>query len=368
MAASSPGKANEDRSMPARLEKIREQVGLRSADGLLLTHLPDIRWACGFTGSNALLVVGPDASHFLSDGRYAEQARREVAHAEVHIPGYGLLAHAERERLVPPGRVLFQAEHVSFKQHAELTERFPETTWVPIDGLMDPLVAVKEPAEVEQIRRAQALTDRVFEELLGVIRPGMTERELAAEIVYRHLRRGASGMSFDPIVASGPNAALPHARPTERPIGVGDVLLLDFGCVLEGYASDMTRTVMLGEPGDEVRRVYETVRRAQERALETARAGLTTRELDGAARAVIAEAGYGEAFGHGLGHGIGLQTHEWPRVSYHTDDVLPAGAVVTIEPGIYLPGRFGVRIEDVIVLGEGGAENLTRSTKELVVL
>jgi Xaa-Pro aminopeptidase len=191
---------------------------------------------------------------------------------------------------------------------------------------------------------------------------------VAAEIVYQHLQRGAARMSFDPIVAGGEHGAIPHNRPTGRVLKQGDMVVLDFGCVIDGYASDMTRTVALGEPGASARAVYDVVLDAQERAIDAVHAGMSTKALDRVARDTITEAGYGEYFGHGLGHGIGLQTHEWPRLSYHVDDELPEGATVTIEPGIYLPGQFGVRIEDIVVVRDGGCQNLTSSPKSLIVL
>jgi Xaa-Pro aminopeptidase len=191
---------------------------------------------------------------------------------------------------------------------------------------------------------------------------------VAAEIVYQHLQRGAARMSFDPIVASGEHGALPHQRPTDHALRPGDMVVLDFGCVLEGYASDMTRTIALGEPGETARTVYNVVLEAQERAIGAVHAGLSTQALDGVARDTITAAGYGAYFSHGLGHGIGLQTHEWPRISYHVDDQLPEGAVITIEPGIYLPDQFGVRIEDIVVVRADGCENLTASPKSLIVL
>lgn len=218
------------------------------------------------------------------------------------------------------------------------------------------------------MRRAQAVTDAVFEHLLEFIKPGMQEQEIAAEIVYQHLSRGAERMSFDPIVASGPNAALPHGRPTSKRLQQGELVLVDMGCFVDGYASDMTRTIAIGEPGDEARAVYNLVLDAQERAIESAHGGIASADLDDAARSVIAAGGYGDYFSHGLGHGVGLQIHEWPRVSYHVDYTLPVGAAVTIEPGIYLPDRIGVRIEDLIILREDGCDNLTASPKSLICL
>lgn len=341
----------------------------RGADAALITFLPDIRWAVGFSGSNGVLLVRPEAAYFLSDGRYAVQAEREIEGAEVHIPGYELYEHlAEAGLFGSAERILFQAEHVTVARREKLGEQFPELTWVPSEDLLTKAVARKEPSEVERIRAAQRITEAVFDHLLGFIRPGRSEQEVAAEVVYGHLLRGAERMAFDPIVAAGPQGALPHARPTGRKLEEGDLVVLDMGCFLGGYASDMTRTVAVGEPEEEARAVYELVLRAQQAALDAARAGMSSKALDGAARGVIEEGGYGPYFSHGLGHGIGLQVHEWPRLSYHVDGPLPEGAAVTIEPGVYLPERFGVRIEDIVVLREDGCENLTRAPKELIVL
>lgn len=351
------------------LLQIKNILSKKANSALLLTHLPDIRWATGFSGSNGLLLVLQEAAHFFTDGRYAEQALHEVQDVSIHVPGYDLSKHLAEIGLLDRVHFAgFQADHVTVHQLAEWQSLFPNVEWLPLENVLTPLVAVKNEAEIARIRGAQAITEAVFTELLDLLVVGLTEREVAAEIVYRHLRHGAEKMSFDPIVASGPNGALPHAQPSDRRLKRGDLVVMDMGCFYEGYASDMTRTVAIGDPGNDSKHLYRIVHDAQARALETARAGITTKVLDAAARDMIAEAGYGEQFSHGLGHGVGLQIHEWPRISQFTDDMLPAGAVVTIEPGVYLPGRFGVRIEDLIVLREDGIENLTSAPKELLVL
>ncbi len=340
-----------------------------SADAALITFLPDIRWACGFTGSNGLLVVLPEAVHFLSDGRYTEQARQQVQGATVHTPGHALFEYLAEENLLGSARqVVFQADHATVAQLEKWRGLMPSVQWLPGTDLLTQQVAAKADDEVDRIRLSQRVTDAVFAYMLGFIRPGMREHEVATEIVYQHLQRGAAKMSFEPIVASGARGALPHALPTDKRLEPGDLVVLDFGCFVDGYASDMTRTIALDEPGEEARKVYHIVLEAQKQAIAQARAGISTKELDGAARSVIEAAGYGEFFTHGLGHGIGLQTHEWPRVSYQVDEVLPAGTAITIEPGVYLPGQFGVRIEDIVVLHAGGCDDLTGSTKALLVL
>jgi Xaa-Pro aminopeptidase len=348
---------------------LRFLLHAHSADAALITFLSDVRWACGFTGSNGMLIVLPETVHFLSDGRYKEQALQEVQGATIHTPGYALSTFVAEENLLGGARqVVYQADHVTVAQLEQWRELMPSVRWIPGTDLLTKKVAAKADDEVASMRRAQRVTDDVFEHLLGFIRPGLREQEVAAEIVYQHLQRGATAMSFDAIVASGARGALPHARPTDKRLASGDLVVLDFGCFVDGYASDMTRTISLGEPGDDARRVYDVVLEAQRQAIAQAHAGISTRALDEAARAVIEGAGYGDFFPHSLGHGIGLQTHEWPRVSRQVDDLLPEGTAITIEPGVYLPGRFGVRIEDIVVLRAGGCDDLTTSLKELIVL
>lgn len=355
--------------MEARLDILRQLMRERGAETALVTFLPDVRWAVGFSGSNGLLAVTPEAAHFLTDGRYREQAAREVEGATVHVPGYDLVEHIAREQLLgEASSLLFQADHLTVAELERLRDLLPGVELIPATGLLVEAVAAKSEAEIEAIRRAQALTEAVFDEILPLIQPGVREQDLAAEIVYQHLKRGASAMAFEPIVASGLHGALPHARPTGRTLRPGDLVVIDMGCYLDGYASDMTRTVAVGEPEPEAQRVYDIVLQAQERAIEAVAAGVSGQMVDRAAREVIEEAGFGEYFSHGLGHGVGLQVHEWPRLSYHVDHTLPEGAVVTVEPGIYLPERFGVRIEDLVVARKGGPEVLTRTPKSLLVL
>ncbi len=347
----------------------RKYLERLDVDAILLTSLADVRWTANFTGSNGLLFVFQDDAVLVTDGRYRTQAASEVFDAKVVIGGHDLIGHAaDVDLLSSCRRVAFQSDAVTVAKYEALVERFDGIEWVDAEELLVTDVASKADEEVERMREAQRLTDTVFEAMLPAIRPGMTEIEVAAEIVYRHLKHGAERMAFEPIVASGPNSALPHAQPTARILQHGDVLLLDFGCFLDGYASDMTRTIALGEPGSEVREVYEVVLAAQRSALNAARSRIRSSDLDAAARDVIAEAGYELQFPHSLGHGVGLQVHEWPRISHTAEYLLPDGCVITIEPGIYLPDRFGVRIEDMVRLLPNECENLTNAPKELIVL
>ena len=353
------------------VKTIQDLLTDRNADAFLLTHLPSIRWTCGFTGSNAALLVDVHGAAFVTDGRYDAQAREEVQGAEVHVYEGSMWTYVEEQSLLSGlDRIVVQSDHMTVDRFSTLTDRFADFTWVPETQVLTRQMASKNPSEIDRIRRAQRTTEAVLDWVVGRIEPGRTERDIAADVVHAHLTRGADSMSFDPIVASGPHAALPHARPTDREIQEGDLIVLDMGGFVNGYASDMTRTLAVGEPGKRARAVYAAVRRAQSAALEQARAGLTGAELDAVARDVLEEDGLADAFTHSLGHGLGLEIHEWPRVSRTSDEEpMPAGACITIEPGVYLPEEeIGVRIEDVVVLEEGGSRNLTDASHDLTVL
>lgn len=308
----------------------------------------------------------------LTDGRYTAQAQQEVTGASVSIVSGKLLeALADEPAFPESGRCAYQADRITAADRDRLVASagtLETLEWIGLTEWLAPLVAPKSEQELHAIRAAQEITDDVFSFLIDWLQPGLTEREVAAEIVYRHLRAGAERMSFLPIVASGPNGALPHARPTGRRLAAGDLVVLDFGCVVDGYASDMTRTVAIGPASGDAQQAYDVVLAAQEAALGAARAGVASNDLDQAARRVIEAAGLGDYFTHSLGHGVGLDVHEWPRVSYLADYPLPQGAVVTIEPGVYVPGAFGIRIEDMIQLQRDGCRNLTASPKRLIVI
>jgi len=352
-----------------RISVLRQLADAKDAEAILVTHPPDLRWALGFTGSNGLLVVSSDDAVFVTDGRYTEQARQQVRSVPTEIASSGLAEHvAASSWLQNVGRAVVASDHLTVAAFDTMVSAFGDTEICPARQLLSVVVATKSETEIEGIRRAQAVTAEVFEAVLPQIRAGVSERDIAAEIVYEHLRRGAEAMSFEPIVAAGARGALPHARPSDLTLAQGDLVVIDMGGVVDGLCSDMTRTVAVGDPGDDAREAYAVVLDAQLAAVEAAKAGMTGMELDRVARTVIEDAGLGEAFSHSLGHGVGYEVHEWPRLSQQVEHVLPVGATVTIEPGVYLPGRFGIRIEDIVVLREEGAENLTTPTKELLIL
>ncbi len=355
--------------MTDRIDTIRQLAAAHDTDGVVIAHPADLRWAVGFTGSNGLLAVTERGAWFVTDGRYTSQAAAEVEGADVAVaPGALAEFASERGYLDGAQRIAVQSDRLTVAAFETLQEAVPDAELVPVKDLLAEAVAAKTPGEVEAVRQAQALTCDVFSAILPTVQPGMSEQAIAAEIVYQHLKRGASAMSFEPIVAAGPRGALPHARPSSRPLNPGELVVIDMGGVLDGFCSDVTRTVAVGEPAEDAREAYAVVQRAQRAAIDAARAGLTGRQLDTVARSVIADAGLGDAFSHSLGHGVGLDVHEWPRLSQQVEHVLPAGATVTVEPGVYLEGRFGVRIEDVVVLREDGCDNLTPLPTDLLVL
>lgn len=338
-------------------------------DAMLVTSESGERYALGFHGEGLLLVT-KTGTHYSTDGRYIEAAQEEIDGAQIKLvsQGNGHLALA-RAFIEEQGlhNVGFESGAMSVDAHRRYEQELP-CILTPAQSLLDDLRASKDEDELALMRRAQQITDEAFKETLNYIRIGVTEQEIAARLVYEMMRRGAEKVSFDPIVAAGANGSKPHAVPEEQVFDSGMFITMDFGCKVGGYCSDMTRTVALGHPTEEMERVYETVLAAQKAGINAARAGVTGREVDEAARRVIMEAGYGAYFTHSFGHCLGIDIHESPNASPNENRVLPVGAVISAEPGIYLPGQFGVRIEDVLILKEGGCEDITRSPKDLIVL
>ena len=351
------------------IAKITAQLPEHGLDAMLVTSAPGERYAVGFEGEGWVLV-SRDGARYSTDGRYIEAARQQVTGAEIVLTerGQSHLALA-REEIRRRGlkRVGFESGRVSADELGRWKDSLP-CELVAAQGLLDGLRAAKDEEELARMRQAQRITDEAFREILNFIRPGLTEQEVAARLVYELLRLGGRRVSFDPIVAAGANGSMPHAVPGETVIQPGMFVTMDFGCVYEGYCSDMTRTVAVGQPTDEMERVYHTVLEAQRAGIAAARAGVTGSEVDRAARQAIQQAGYGSFFSHSFGHSLGLEIHESPNASPSEQTVFPAGAVISAEPGIYLPGHFGVRIEDVLVLREGGCEDITQAPKNLIVL
>lgn len=352
--------------------KIAAQLESRDLDGMLLTHEANRFYASGFhsAGTDGMALVTREKFYYFTDSRYTEAARRHVQDAEVQEAGHGrgysaLLKEAVQRHSIQ--RLGFEDAYMTVREHDAYARALP-CELVPAADLLAELRAVKDPEELEIMIAAQRIAEKALTDILNEIRPGVTEKEIAARLQYLMLHYGAEDKSFDPIVVSGPNGSLPHGVPSEKVIQAGEFVTMDFGCIYHGYCSDMTRTVAVGQPTEEMEKVYHTVLQAQKAGIAAARAGVTGSEIDAAARQVIAEAGYGEYFTHSFGHSLGLEIHEAPNASPSQQEAMPSGAVISAEPGIYLPGKFGVRIEDVLVLREGGCEDLTRSPKDLIVL
>ena len=349
---------------------LRDLLARDGLDGLLVTALPNIRYLTGFTGSAALLLVTGAETVLLTDFRYATQAPDEVeGEVEVQVERVNLWDGLKR-RLEGGtiGRLGFERDRLTVRDSDRLTAMGGRET-VGTSGLAESLRVRKDPSEVAAIRDAAALAVDALTAVLRFIRPGLTELEVAAELESELRRRGSEWHPFQSIVASGPRSALPHARSTKRVIERGDFLLLDFGAQVRGYCADITRTFVVGAAATErQRRIYNVVRAAQSRAKETIAAGMSGRQADLLAREVIETEGFGDAFGHSLGHGLGLEVHEDPRLSQTNESALPAGAVVTVEPGVYLEGWGGVRIEDDVWLGAHGSECLSHAPTELIEL
>jgi Xaa-Pro aminopeptidase len=339
-------------------------------DGLLVTHLPNIRYLSGFTGSAALLLVRGGSTVLVTDYRYAAQAPAEVAStATVEVDQKNVWDRLGRVLSGSAGGKLgVEAQSLNLRD-AERLSALTRSTVVPTSDLVERLRAVKAPEEVAAIHSAATLAQEALAEILPTIRPGQTEREVGAALEHALRRKGSEWHPFPTIVASGPRSALPHARTSSRAIGVGEWLLLDFGAQVDGYCADLTRTVVVGGRADERQRaIHDLVRTAQARAVEHLAAGMTGREADALARDLIAARGFGEAFGHSLGHGLGLEVHEAPRLAPTAEATLPVHAVVTVEPGVYLPGWGGVRLEDDVYLGPDGPECLSDCRTELIEL
>jgi Xaa-Pro aminopeptidase len=356
----------------ARAGRLREEFADAEIDALLVTFLPNVRYLTSFTGSSAMLLVTNDALVFTTDGRYRTQSAEQLGAAGVDAGiEVGATVAGQRDALAraldPDARVGLEAHAVTWSQQRAFADVFVGHELVATEGLVERLRRVKEPGEVARIHAACQIADDALAAMLPRLADGPTERDFALELEVEMRRRGASGNSFDPIIASGPNAAKPHARPSTRRVERAELVVIDFGCIVDGYCSDMTRTVSVGDPGSDARHVWDVVRESQSAGRDAVRAGIDCAEVDRACRDVIAAAGWADAFVHGTGHGVGLEIHEAPRVAASARDTLESGSVVTVEPGVYLPGVGGVRIEDTVVVTPGGSDPLTAFPKELVL-
>lgn len=346
-------------------ENIAAVMGRMKVDAILFWSLENIRYLCGFTGSDGALVLTGDERIFLSDSRYEEQAKEEIQGASFRKYKKKVEGVARSLKSLKVKRVGFEAAALTYESYQGLKEKLPRVTLVSLTGALANLRARKEPEEVDKIRRAAQIASDSFLDTLPRLKPAAREKGVGDFLEIRMKRRNAESPAFSTIVASGPRSALPHGKPTEKAIEKGDLVVIDFGARFQGYHSDETKTLVLGKPDGQQKKIYDLVRRAQEKAMKAIRPGASVRHIDAAAREVISRAGYGKFFGHGTGHGIGLAVHEPPTLSPRGSGVVEAGMVFSVEPGVYLPGWGGIRLEDLVLVTEQGYEGLTYLSKDL---
>ncbi len=358
----------------ARQLRLRKTLSTHRLDALLITHLPNLRYLCGFTGSAGVLLVTVTHSVFFTDGRYTDQARAEVQAARIVIARKGPLAAAaawlsaqQKKGRRSPSKIGIEGEHMTVAGRSRLAAALPSGFLLrEAPALIEQARMVKDEEEIACLRSAVTLGSSLFDRVLETIRPGVRETEVAAEMEYAARHAGAEAMSFETIIASGKRSALPHGRASQAAIPAQGFVVCDFGVILSGYCSDMTRTVYVGRPSAEARGVYQAVQQAQQAAVDAVRPGISVAEVDRAARKSLQKSGLAKYFTHSTGHGVGLEIHEAPRVAAGQSEVLLPGMVITIEPGVYVPGKWGVRIEDMVVVTEHGCQVLTPTSKELV--
>jgi Xaa-Pro aminopeptidase len=350
-----------------RLTLLRQSISELNLTVFLVSSTSHLRYLFGFTGSNGIGLIASGQSFFVTDWRYREQAKQEVRDAEILV-AYRDLFGALREHglLGSSERLGFESHHLNFRMFSHLRKTFPQLRLVATEYVVEKIAARKFPAEIESFRRASAISALVWAEVLPLIKPGVRESEIAAEVVYRGRRLGADREAFEPIVASGWRAALPHGISSHKPLASGEMVVIDFGFIVEGYPSDITRTIAVGKPSPALRRAYDAVYHANQLARETIRPACKGREVDKVVRDYLISQGLGEAFSHSLGHGLSIELHSLPRLGPTSEDMIPVGAVVTLEPGVYLAGEGGVRIEDDVLVSETGGETLTTIPRELI--
>jgi Xaa-Pro aminopeptidase len=352
-----------------RKDRLAERLDTLGVDAILVTRLPNVRYLTGFTGSNAQALVASEAGVFFTDGRYTEQSRREVPAME-RVTYAQNFAEVLRDACAAQGvaRLGFEDADLPVRTLRTLERTLTGTELVAVGDELERLRWAKDPDELELIQAAQDATDQAFEDILEKLAVGLSERQVAQELEHAMRRAGADGLSFDTIVAFGEDAAEPHHEPGHRTLEEGDIVKMDFGALWSGYHADFTRTVAFGEILPELRKIYGIVQEAQQAGVDAIRGGVSGGAADAAARGAIEASGYGERFSHGLGHGVGLEIHEGPGLRRGGTDELPVGSVVTVEPGVYVPGLGGVRIEDMVVVTEDGCRVMARSSKDLIEL
>ena len=352
-----------------RIDKVKSKCLENNLQGIYITNITNVRYLTGFSGSAGSVLILEDQSHFFTDGRYTEQVKDQVKNCNIHIVGGSHIEGIEKNNLLKSGiKIGFESDHITFSSFEILKNKLSQVDWESTSNIVELIAAVKDAEEVESLKTAIEITDIVFDEIIPIIKEGITENEIAAQISYKFKQNGAEGDSYDPIVASGWRSALPHATPTSKILEKGDFVVMDFGALYNGYHADMTRTIVIGSPTEKHKEIYNIVLESQLAGIEIAKAGVSGADVDNACRTIINNAGYKEYFNHSTGHGIGLEVHTHPRISSVNKEPLLENYVVTIEPGIYLPKWGGVRIEDDCWITNKKCIPLNRSSKELISL
>lgn len=353
--------------MNERVNNLRTLLNEKGLDGLLLYKPENRRYASDFTGSTGYVLVTANYAKFITDFRYIQQASTQCNGFEVvEINAQKTIIDVLNELNLK--KIGVEEDFMTYGQYREFTSKLVETELVPLEGAIVKLRSVKTTDEVKYIEKAASIADEAFNHILNFIKPGMSEQEIGLELEFFMKKRGASKLSFDSIVASGKRSSLPHGIATDKVVEIGDMITLDFGCVYNGYCSDMTRTFVLGKANNKQKEIYNVVLEAQKTSLNAVKPGITGEELDKIARNIISEKGYGEYFGHGLGHGVGLEVHELPHINARGKVTMEPGMIITIEPGVYIPDFGGVRIEDLVLVTDNGYTVLSKSTKDLIEL
>lgn len=351
-----------------RIELLRKHINTNNLDAFLITNSSALRYFLGFTGSSGIGLVTRNSIHFITDFRYSEQAAKEVKTAEIHISKESAYTYLSNLAVFKnSGRTGFESEYLSFQNYSILTNSNTETL-ISFNDVAGKISSVKSPDEIDCIKKACDITIKVYKDILGFFKTGISEKDIASEIYCKLLRNGSEKISFEPCVLFGKNTSLPHGKPGQSRLKKGDLIQLDFGAVYNGYHADFSRGLIFGKPSKDQREIYLTVLEAQQSAIERVRPGVTANDVDRAARDLISKRGFGEYFGHATGHGIGLNVHTYPRISGNNKDPLVEGNVFTIEPGVYIPGFGGVRIEDIVVVEPAGCSFLTEPVKDIIIL
>lgn len=354
--------------LPARLERCREAMAAANLDALLVTDPANRRYLSGFTGSAGMLLITPEQQYLATDSRYYTQCEHETPLFELIRAGYGYAKGIAEAVDLSDSRIGLEKEHVTLAAYEQLHEAIPTAHWTPTSVLIQKLRAIKDPYEMALMRTAIAMGDAAMEQVVTYAKPGVTENELITHYLRIVREVGADGPSYEPIFGGGPNAAIIHHRGSDRPLEAGDVLLIDAGVKYKGYCSDLTRCFLIEQDNAKMRELYEIVLASHEYGYQVSGPGVAAKEVDLQTRKLIEDAGYGEFYGHSFGHGIGLDVHEIPRVSRLSEDTIEVGMLHTIEPGIYLPGEGGIRVEDICAITSGGAVPVTGISKALRIL